>query len=249
MKRRKSSFNPSDNKPFKLSRSKIELYKDCPCCFYLDRKFALTRPSGPPFTLNTAVDELLKREFDLHRENQTPHHLFLEHEIDALPFPHDKLDEWRNNFKGITYLHEPTQFLVSGAIDDIWINSSAELIVVDFKATSKNEEVNIDADWQFSYKRQMEVYQWLLRRNGFSVSNTGYFLYCNGKKDRPNFHRKLEFDISLIPYQGNDCWIETTLQNIHTCLCSDNIPEPASTCKLCHYRLSVHDVLLKSVLS
>lgn len=247
MKKKKPGFNPLDAKPFKLSRSKIELYHECPCCFYLDRKLGITPPSGFPFNLNNAVDELLKKEFDSHRESKIPHPLLVEHEIDAVPFQHDELKEWRKNLKGITFLHVPTQFLITGAVDDIWINSSGELIVVDFKATSKNDEVNINADWQNSYKRQMEVYQWLLRMNGFAVSSTGYFLCCNGKKDRPNFQGKLEFDISLIPYQGNGSWIETTLQKIQTCLSSEEIPESAPTCKLCHYRMSVQDILLQRV--
>ena len=46
------------------------------------------------------------------------------------------------------------------------------LIVVDYKATSKNSEVNLDAEWQIGYKRQMEFYQYLLRNNGFKVSDT-----------------------------------------------------------------------------
>jgi 2-isopropylmalate synthase len=37
---------------------------------------------------------------------------------------------------------------------------------------------DLDQEWQDSYKRQMDVYQWLLRQNGLKVSNTGYFVYC-----------------------------------------------------------------------
>ena len=44
--------------------------------------------------------------------------------------------------------------------------SQGELIVVDVKATSKQTEVNLDADWQISYKQQMEIYQWLLLKKG-----------------------------------------------------------------------------------
>ena len=68
-----------------------------------------------------------------------------------------------------------------------------ELIVVDYKATSKNKEVSIDSDWQISYKRQLEVYQWLLRQNGFAVSDTGYFVYTNARLDVDGFGDKLEF--------------------------------------------------------
>jgi len=43
-------------------------------------------------------------------------------------------------------------------------------------------------------------------QNGFRVSATGYFVYCNGKTDRHAFDGKLEFDVVLLPYTGNtDC--------------------------------------------
>ena len=57
-----------------------------------------------------------------------------------------------------------------------------ELHIVDYKATSKDDEVNLDAEWQDGYKRQMEIYRWLFINNGFKVSDTGYFVYANGKK-------------------------------------------------------------------
>ena len=93
--------------------------------------------------------------------------------------------------KGIQYHHKPTTFIISGGIDDVWINPQGELHIVDYKATSKKGEVSLDADWQISYKWQMEIYQWLFRRNNFKVSLIGYFIYCNGKTDREAFDKKL----------------------------------------------------------
>jgi len=57
-------FDPDSDKPFALSRSKVELFQDCPRCFYLDRRLGIARPPGFPFNLNSAVDALLKTEFD-----------------------------------------------------------------------------------------------------------------------------------------------------------------------------------------
>ena len=236
-------FNHQDTKPFKLSRSKIELFCECPFCFYLDRKLGVAQPGGLPFNLNSAVDHLLKKEFDLYRAKGEAHPLMIKHKIDAIPFQHEKLDEWRKNQKGISYLHEPTKFLVAGAIDDVWIAPSGELIIVDYKATSKAGEINLDADWQLSYKRQMEIYQWLFRKNGFQVSSTGYFVYCNGKKDVPEFAECLKFEISVIPYLGNDSWIEPKLLEIHSALTKAEPPEPNPNCKLCSYRLAANGVL------
>ena len=233
----------SSSKPFKLSRSKIDLFCECPCCFYLDRKLGIPRPSGFPFNLNNAVDHLLKKEFDLYREKMESHPLMIAHKINAIPFKHEKLNDWRNNKRGVSYLHEATQFHVYGAIDELWVNSSDELFVVDFKATSKKEEVGIDADWQISYKRQMEVYQWLLRNNGFKVSSTGYFVYCNGIKSAPKFDQRLDFQISVIPYKGDDKWIEPKLHEIHALLAANELPASDPMCKLCTYRSSASNVL------
>ncbi len=234
--RTKNLYNPDSKEPFKLSRSKIDLFLNCPRCFYYDRRLGVGRPPGFPFALNSAVDALLKKEFDLHRVKNKKHPIQEKYGIDAKPVSHDDLDKWRHNFTGIQHLHEPTNLLIFGAIDDLWQNSKGEYIVVDYKATSKNEKIEaLDKDWQDGYKRQMEIYQWLLRQNGYNVSDIGYFVYCNGKKDKKAFDAKLEFDITLIPYQGNDSWIEKTITKAHQCLNSDTIPEANLNCDYCAY--------------
>jgi len=234
--RSKGLYKPDSPEPFKLSRSKLELFIDCPRCFYLDRRLGVSRVSGFPFSLNSAVDTLLKKEFDIHRAKNKKHPLIDKYGIDAVPVNHEDLETWRNNFIGIQYLHKPTNLLIFGAIDDLWINSKGEYIVVDYKSTSKEEEITeLNKDWQDSYKRQMEIYQWLLRRNGYEVSDIGYFVYCNGKTDNEAFDGKLEFDISLIAHIGNDVWVEKEIVNAYKCLNSDKIPEANKNCDWCAY--------------
>lgn len=221
---------------WKLSRSKIDLFINCPKCFYLDNKLGVKRPPGYPFNLNTAVDTLLKQEFDTHRAEGTQHPLIEKYGIDAHPVAHPDLDKWRENFVGVQYTHEPTGFTISGAIDDLWQNSTGGYIVVDYKATSKKEAINeLNQDFHRGYKRQMEVYQWLLRMNGLTVSDTGYFVYCNGIDDKEAFDGKLEFDVTLIPYTGNDDWVGGKLEEIHKCLLSEVIPEPDPECDYCKF--------------
>ena len=243
-KRKRNIFNPDDEKPFKLSRTKIDLFLECPRCFYIDRRLGVGRVPGFPFNLNSAVDALLKKEFDYYRANNQNHPLLEKHGIDAQPASHRELEKWRENFTGIQHLHEPTNLIIFGAIDDLWINSNDEYIIVDYKSTSKNERItNVSLDWQIGYRRQMEIYQWLLRRNGYSVSNTGYFLYCNGQTDREMFNERLEFDITLIPYAGDDSWIEETIIKIHSCLICNQIPDANDDCDFCAYRSAVEGVL------
>ena len=242
-RRSRGLFDPDSGTPFKISRSKIDLFIECPHCFYLDRRLGVGRPPGFPFNLNSAVDHLLKKEFDVHRSGGTAHPLMKAYGLDAVPFQHESMDRWRENFEGVQYLHEPTNFIVTGAVDDIWQNSAGEFIVADYKATSKESEVNLDAAWQDGYKRQMEVYQWLLRRNGFAVSSTGYFVYANGKRDRAAFDGKLEFDIVLLPYTGDDGWVEATLVKARGCLEAPEPPNSAPACDYCSYRAAASGVL------
>lgn len=235
--RKSGLYNPSSREPFKLSRSKIDLFLECPRCFYFDRRLGVGRPPGFPFTLNAAVDRLLKQEFDIHRARGTVHPLIEKYRIDARPVPHDDLEQWRNNFVGVRSLHAPTNFLVFGAIDDLWQNSKGDYIVVDYKATAKNEAViELNKAWQDGYKRQMEVYQWLLRKNGYRVSDTGYFVYCNGRMDREAFDGRLDFDVTLIAYTGSDAWVDNVLKKAHACLQSNAIPPANSDCDYCNYR-------------
>lgn len=225
-------------KNWKLSRSKIDLFLECPRCFYLDNKLGVKRVPGFPFNLNSAVDFLLKQEFDAYRVKSEQHPLQKEYGLDARPMSHDELDEWRRNFGGVRYLHQPTGFLVTGAIDDLWINGKNEYIVVDYKATAGAEaitELNDEKGYHRGYKRQMEVYQWLLRQNGLEVSDIGYFVYCTGKLDRKAFDKRIEFDVNLIEHKGDDSWVEKTLWEIKKCLDSDLVPQSGKDCDHCAY--------------
>jgi len=238
--RKKNLYTPG--KPFKVSRSKIDLFLECPRCFWLDRVKGVGRPPGFPFNLNSAVDHLLKKEFDVHRAKQKAHPMMKAYGLKAVPFEHENMDKWRENFVGVQHVHEETGLTIFGAVDDVWMDVSGELIVVDYKATAKDGEVNLNAAWQIGYKRQMEVYQWLLRRNGFEVSDTGYFVYCNGKRDAEAFDGKLEFDVVMLPYTGDDGWVDETIVRLFACLNQSSIPFAEPDCDYCRYREAVEKI-------
>ena len=234
--RTRNLYDPYSTVPFRISRSKIDLYLQCKRCFYYDRRLGVGRPPGFPFSLNSAVDTLLKREFDLHRAEGTAHPLMKEYGIEAVPFKHERMDEWRDSLRrGVTYEVPGTNLVVTGGVDDVWVRPSGELIIADYKATAKDGEVSLDAEWQDGYKRQMEVYQWLFRMNGFAVSNTGYFVYCNGDSGREGFDGRLEFTVKLIPYKGDGGWILGTVMEMKKCLDGGEVPEAGAECDYCAY--------------
>jgi RecB family exonuclease len=221
---------------WKLSRSKIDLFNECPRCFYLDNKLGVRRPGMPSFNLNTAVDTLLKKEFDKYRKEQKPHPLMEEYKIDAVPYQHPELEQWRENFVGVQYYDEATGMTISGAVDDIWVNPKGELIVVDYKSTSKDQEITLDDKWKEGYKRQMEVYQWILRKKGFDVADVGYFVYANATTAPDAFDGKLDFDVTILEHEGDASWIEGKIDQIHEVLNKDEIPQQSGEyCEHCPY--------------
>jgi RecB family exonuclease len=234
--RTKNIYDPLAGEPFKLSRSKIENFMRCPRCFYLDRRLGVGQPSIPGYTLNSAVDTLLKKEFDTYRAAGKPHPFMIQTGLDALPYQHPELDSWRHNFTGVQFLHPATNFLLFGAVDDLWVLPSGELIVVDYKSTSKDGTVSLNDEWKDGYKRQMEIYQYLLRGRGFSVSNTGFFVYANGRTDLDAFSGRLEFKMSLLPYTGDDSWVDGTILRAHHILGLDTLPDYTPACEYCQYR-------------
>lgn len=242
---RSSDWNYGGSK-WKLSRSKIDLFLECPRCFYLDNKLGTGRPRGPSFTLNIAVDTLFKKEFDACRKEGIPHPIMEEHGLDAVPFVHEKMDTWRENFEGIQHVHKETGLTISGAVDDIWVTPAGELIVVDYKSTSKEGRIEslADSSWEDQYKRQMGVYQWLLEQSGFTVSKTGYFVYANASTDEDGFNDTLLFETTLIPCEGDTTWVDSTIVKIKACLESNELPDIGTACEYCAYREAAGKKLL-----
>lgn len=213
----------------KLSRSKIDLFVNCPRCFWLEMNKGLKRPPPAPYTINNSIDWLLKQEFDLYRKSGIPHPVMKKFNVAAIPYNCKEIDDWRNSFVGVRVEHPLTNFLVFGAIDDLWVNPQGELIVVDYKATGAKEYKIYD-----SYRRQMEIYQWLFSRNGYKVSPIGYFLFSKVNKNNGFAEGKLSFDLALEPLKGDSSWVEETIVACRKTLDSA-IPAPEKECLYCQF--------------
>ncbi len=232
---------------WRLSRSKLDFFLECPRCFYVDNKLGTKRPGFPSFNLNIAVDELFKKEFDIHRKEGTKHPLMEKYKIDAVPFVHTNMDRWRDPFVGIETTHEATGLTVCGGVDDIWVTPDNTLIIVDYKATSKDGTIEKlgDSPWELQYTQQLGVYRWLLEQNGFEVEAKGYLVYANADKGLDTFDNKLTFETTLVSVDTDTDWIEPALENIKKCLEGEQIPSIGDSCEFCPYREAVGKKLLK----
>lgn len=231
------------NKQPSLSRSALEQYIRCPCCFYQQRRLGLKPIPGIPLTLAVATDALLKNEFDAIRGTDSMHPAWENVGVPLRAFSHPDIDSWRNNRQGVRALHS-SGTEIYGAVDDIWENrETGELHVVDYKSTSKQGNPSIDEGWGDGYKRQAEIYLWLLRQRGFPTSRTAFFLYVNASK-QGLFYRQgtldgeMRFTTTIIPYVGNDEWVDAAISRAVECLRGDRAPTPLESCDTCRFFVS-----------
>ena len=166
--RKNSMYQKGSNEPFTISRSKFSNFINCPRCFYLDRVKGLKEPGMPGWALNSAVDDLLKKEFDKHRKEKTPHPIMKEYNLNFIPFDHPDVDKWRQSLSsGISYLDKETNLIIKGGIDDVWYDlDKEELVVVDYKAQSQHscgDGAYLESKFHQGYKRQMDIYVHILK--------------------------------------------------------------------------------------
>ena len=247
MPRHRGTYKPDHESPYEVSRSQIESFLKCPACFWMNRVKGIKFPGMPGFLLNTATDTLLKKDFDVYRELEEPHPIMQAHGLqDLVPFKHDDFDGWTKSLQlGLRTDFEEANLIIGGGLDDVWQNTKTnELHIVDYKSTAgrKNDEgsdlekITLNGVYKEAYKRQMDMYQWIVRKNGFNVSDVGYFLYVNGDQhfekgmlDPKGGKAVMKFNVQLIEYEGNDEWVEGTIMELKKCLDSDKCPEHAST--------------------
>lgn len=175
-----------------LSPSSLNLFFECRLCFWLEKRLGIRRPQPFPYALNAAVDVLLKEEFDHYRAKGEQHPLLVAHNIPAKLFPKQELlNEWRSNFKGIRYYDRELDATLFGAVDDILEFDGGKLAPLDYKSTGSAVPKVYDR-----FQLQMDVYTYLLERNGYETPRKGYLAFYvvdkqNGFADRLPFRKEL----------------------------------------------------------
>ena len=237
-KRHRGIYTPENPNPYELSRSRIDNFLKCKALFWLEQVKGVKQPKLPGFTLNTTTDVLLKRDADRARgKSSLP--IWEAHGLGHLiPYQHGHLEKWTNSMHfGLddTYfncVHEETNIKLGGGIDDIFLNKeTGQVHIVDYKSeaqgadwpnTAEIRPSSLDAPHKISYKRQMDMYIWIARQKGLSVSDTGYFLYVNAMHkgrdgmliDEDPGKAWMEFATKIIPYEADTSWVEPVLFEI-----------------------------------
>ncbi|MBW2976839.1 PD-(D/E)XK nuclease family protein [Candidatus Woesearchaeota archaeon] len=158
--------------PYKFSPSSLSLIKECPRCFWLRFNKDIKRPEGIFPSLPNGMDNILKAHFDSFIDNDSlPPELSNINGNTKLFDNAKKLEEWRNNKKGIRWEDESGNIFM-GAVDNL-LKKGNKLIVLDYKTRG----YPLKEDTPEHYKDQLDIYNLLLRKNGFETEDYSYLLF------------------------------------------------------------------------
>lgn len=217
----------NNNKPINLSPNSLNLYYECPLCFWLDKGMGIKRPQPYPYALNAAVDVLLKEEFDKYRKKGELHPLLVANNIPAKLFPNQKLlNEWRNNFKGIRYYDAELDATLFGAVDDVLEFTEGKLAPLDYKSTGSKVPTVYDR-----FQLQMDIYTFLLEKQGYKTIRKGCLAFYIVDKEN-GFDGKLPFRKEIIMIDTDPLYVPKVFAEAVAVLRKE---APASHSKDCQY--------------
>jgi len=157
----------------RLSPSSLNLFLECPKCFWLRQNKGIHRPSGPFPSLPSGMDNLIKKYFDYYRlRGKLPPELRGKVGSAEL-FPDvEMLDKWRNWRTGLTYVNEESGATLSGAIDDLMVEGD-KYVVADYKTRG----YDVKPGGEKFYQNQLDQYALLLEKNNMPPTNFAWLIY------------------------------------------------------------------------
>lgn len=188
----------ANGKSIQLSPNSLNLYLECPHCFWLDKNLGIKRPPPYPYALNSAVDSLLKEEFDTYRAKNLSHPLLEQNNIRAKLFSNQKLlNQWRDNFAGVRHYDQDLKATLFGAVDDVLEFPGGLIAPLDYKSTGSTAAKIYDR-----FQLQLDTYTYLMEKNGFQTPRKGYLAFYIVDKSR-GFIDRLPFRKELLEIETN----------------------------------------------
>ena len=216
--------------PYKFSPSSLSLLKECPRCFWLHFNKSIKRPDSIFPSLPSGMDRILKVHFDSFRDRGELPPELKELNGDVTLFDNTELlNAWRNNLKGIQWADE-NKNIFRGAVDNI-LQKGKKLIVLDYKTRG----YPVKEDTAGHYQDQLDIYNLLLRKNGFETENYSYLIFYHPNK--VNERGDVIFHTDIIKMEISVKNAERIFREALEAL-SREIPDPSEDCSFCRWAIS-----------
>src|SRR3989344_3146632 len=212
---------------YKFSPSSLSLLKECPRCFWLHFNKEIKRPNGIFPSLPAGMDRILKEHFDhfMKKGLLPPELKSLNGEVKLFD-DENLLTIWRNNFKGIQWT-DKTGNLFRGAVDNLLVKGK-KLIVLDYKTRG----YPLKEYTHEHYQDQMDIYNFLLRKNGYETEDYTYLLFYHPHQVEESGH--VCFNTDLVKIKVNIKNAENIFKKALKVLEGD-MPEASEECGFCEW--------------
>ncbi len=210
----------------KLSPSALNLFLDCPRCFWLEKNKNIKRPRGIFPSLPGGMDLVIKTYFDKYRvKNEMPP------EVDGklqgrLFADASTLEKWRSwRATNLSYEDKAINAVLSGALDDCLVDDGC-YIPLDYKTRGST----LIEDPRKYYQTQLDCYCLILEASGFKTKGLAYLLY----------YWPLEvFENGMVRFNVKPIKIETSIESAKkvfrdavVCL-TQAMPKASVSCEYC----------------
>lgn len=218
-----------------ISASKLNLFLECPKCYWLQEVKKISRPRGIIASLMGGMDRVIKDWYDNHRPTLP---IEVQGAIEGTLYPDlNKLKQWRNWRSGLSCIVDNRVKLI-GALDDLIVQGEADSTLhIPFDIKTKGYEPKTDGSEY--YQNQLDCYSLLLSSNGMKAADFSYLAYyhpfnTNGF-DVSQDVIGIYFKVKVFKLETNPKRAKETILKALDCLSG---PEPTETpgCEYCRYR-------------
>jgi CRISPR/Cas system-associated exonuclease Cas4 (RecB family) len=175
----------------------LNLFLECPRCFWLRYREKVHRPAIPFPSLPSGMDRILKEYYDSFRikSGMPPE---IEGKVEGKLFPdQERMESWRNWRKGLRFEDPKLDAVLRGALDECLFDGKYH-IPLDIKTRGAAPKEGQSEEY---YQTQLDCYAFLLDKNGYKTRDFAYLVYyfpeSVSKKHQVNFNTevvKLETD-------------------------------------------------------
>jgi CRISPR/Cas system-associated exonuclease Cas4 (RecB family) len=204
----------------KLSPTSLNLFLECPRCFWLYINKNLKRPSIPVATITTGLDKVIKEHFNLYRAKGVLPPL-LQNKIPGKLMRDLPKRGW------LDFTDNKIEATLGGYLDECLDLGDNLYAALDHKTRGSKPE-NTHKAHQF----QMDVYTFLLEQNRFPTKRLAYLIYYIPKEVASK--ETIGFEVAPVEIKTNPEYAQKVFYDAIATL-KKSIPPPHQDCGFCKW--------------
>ena len=218
----------ADEHIIKISPSSLNLYRECPRCFWFQMNEGIRRPEQPSSTLPMGVDLTLKAYFDHWRQKRELPPLLKGKLPGELLADQATIVKFRSRSFG--WYDKKAEAYFSGILDDAMELPGGFVVPLDNKTKGFPP-----LEPHIAHITQMSAYTLLLRENGFTTRNLAYLVYWFFNHKSFDLANPLNFNVTVEEIVTEPDKVLQLFRDAVSLL-RGPLPLPTMECAFCQYR-------------